>query len=175
MRFSKICLFALLTAFIFPNQIFSSEKRIDAVVEWDDGKVYFFRGNQYLRYDIKTDRVDDDYPKPINQINWSGLPWTSGIDAAVNWGNGKVYIFKGNEYVRFDIKTDKVDPGYPKTINQTTWPGLPWVDGIDAAVNWGNGKAYIFKGDQYVRYDLKLDKADEGYPKPINRKNWPGL
>jgi matrix metalloproteinase-14 (membrane-inserted) len=165
----------LAAAFLSSNQLFSSKKRIDAAVEWGNGKVYIFRGNQYFRYDIKADQVDAGYPKPINQTNWSGVPWTDGIDAAVNWGNGKVYIFKGNEYVRFDIKADKVDPGYPKPINQTTWPGLPWTNGIDAALNWGNGKVCIFKGDQYVRYDIASDKVDAGYPKPINQTTWPGL
>ena len=48
---------------------------------------------------------------------------TNRIDAAVNWGNGKVYIFRGSEYVRFDIATDRVDAGYPKPI-KGHWPGL---------------------------------------------------
>lgn len=96
------------------------------------------------------------------------------IDAAVNWGNGKAYFFKGNQYVRYDIGSDKADPGYPKPINSNNWPGLPW-DQIDAVVNWGNGKAYFFKGKQYIRYDIKADKADPGYPQPIDSSTWPGL
>ncbi|MGZ0200220.1 hemopexin repeat-containing protein [Streptomyces sp. RM1] len=32
-------------------------------------------------------------------------------------------------------------------------------------------KAYFFKDDQYVRYDLEADRADSGYPKSI-RGNW---
>jgi hypothetical protein len=42
-------------------------------------------------------------------------------------GNGKAYFFKGNEYVRFDITTDKADPGYPKPIDSNhgmDYPGL---------------------------------------------------
>jgi len=150
-------------------------KAIDAAVEWDNGKAYFFRGNRYVRYDIKADRVDPGYPKPINGETWPGVPWTDGIDAAVNWGNGKAYFFRGNQYVRYDIKADRVDPGYPKPINGETWPGVPWMDGIDAAVNWGNGKAYFFRGNQYVRYDIKADRVDPGYPKPINGETWPGV
>ena len=26
--------------------------------------------------------------------------------------------------------------------------------------------------DSYIRYDIKTDKADPGYPKPINSKTW---
>ena len=56
-------------------------------------------------------------------------------------------------------------------------PGVTWAKGLlglDAAINWGNGKAYFFKGDQYIRYDIKADKADPGYPARIT-DNWPGL
>ncbi|MCX6567389.1 MAG: hemopexin repeat-containing protein [Candidatus Aminicenantes bacterium] len=142
-------------------------------VEWGNGKAYFFKGSQYSRYDLKADRVDPGYPKSITE--WSGLPWTDGVDAAVNWGNGKVLLFKGSQYVRIDVQADRVDPGYPKPINNETWPGLPWTDGIEAAINGGNGKIYLFKETQYVRWDIQTDRADPGYPKSIDNETWPGL
>ena len=150
-------------------------KTIDAAVEWDNGKAYFFKGGQYIRYDIRSDRADPGYPKPINNETWSGIPWTDGIDAVVNWYNGKAYFFKGGQYIRYDVKTDRADPGYPKPINSQTWSGVPWTDGIDTAVNWRNGKAYIFKGMEYVRIDISADRVDPGYPKLINNETWPGL
>ncbi|WP_319761843.1 hemopexin repeat-containing protein [Maridesulfovibrio sp.] len=148
---------------------------VDAIVNWGNGKAYLFKDNQYIRYDIRADRADPGYPKYISQNTWPGVPWRYGIDAAVNWGNGKVYLFKGNQYIRYDIRADRADPGYPKYISQNTWPGVPWRNGIDAAVNWGNGKVYIFKGDQYIRYDIRSDRADPGYPKYIDQNSWPGL
>ena len=93
----------------------------------------------------------------------------------MNWGNGKAYFFNGNRYIRYDIAADRADPGYPKSINAETWPGVIWTDGIDAVVNWGNGKAYFFKGSQYIRYDIKTDRADPGYPKPVDGSTWPGI
>lgn len=51
-------------------------------------KLYFFNGGQYSRYDVKQDAVDPAYPLPV-AVNWPGLP-ASGVDAAVNWGNGHV-------------------------------------------------------------------------------------
>lgn len=177
--FKRLFLFFLLFNIVFVASVFAERlergKTIDAAVEWDNGKAYFFKGNRYVRHDLKADRADSGYPKPINNETWPGLPWTDSIDTAVNWGNGKVYFFKGSQYLRYDTKADKVDPGYPKPINNETWPGLPWTDGIDAAVNWYNGKAYFFKGSQYVRYDLKADRVDPGYPKPINNETWPGV
>ncbi len=147
---------------------------IDAAVNWDNGKAYFFKANQYIRYDISADRIDPGYPQPINNETWPGIPWNE-IDAVVNWGNGKAFFFKGPQYIRYDIRTDRADPGYPKPINNKTWPGIPWMDGIDTAVNWGNGKAYFFTGNAYIRYDIGADRTDSGYPKPINNENWPGL
>lgn len=144
-------------------------------VNWGNGKAYFFRGNKYIRYDIASNRADPGYPKPFNAQTWPGLMWTDGIDAAVNWGNGKAYFFKGSQYVRYDIAADRVDSGYPQPINDQTWPGLTWTNGIDAAVNWGNGKAYFFKGNQYIRYDIQHDRVDLGYPKPINAQTWPDM
>lgn len=148
---------------------------IDAAVPFGDGKVCIFKGAAYVRFDVKTDRVDPGYPKPIDQATWPGLPWSEGIDAAVNGGNGKLYLFKGSEYVRFDIQSDRVDAGYPKPIDQVTWPGLPWTSGIDAAVEGGAGKIYLFKGRQYARFDLAADRMEAGYPKPIDQATWPGL
>jgi hypothetical protein len=46
------------------------------------------------------------------------------LEGAFYWKNGKAYFFKGNQYVRYDINIDRVDPDYPKSINNETWPGL---------------------------------------------------
>ena len=146
---------------------------VDASVMWTTGKVYYFKGNQYIRFDIVRDSVDAGYPKPIAGA-WPGL-WTNGIDAGIVWPNGKAYFFKKSQYMRYDIAADRVDPGYPKTI-AGAWRGFPadFASGIDAAVVWNNGKAYFFKGSQYIRYDIAGDLVDPGYPAPI-KGNWPGL
>jgi hypothetical protein len=137
------------------------------------GKVYFFKGGEYTRFDIAADKADPGYPKTISSETWNGL-WTRDIDAAVNFGNGKIYFFKGGEYIRFDIAADKADPGFPKTISSETWNGL-WSRDIDAAVNFGDGKIYFFKGSEYIRFDIAADKADPGYPKTISSETWNGL
>jgi hemopexin len=138
------------------------DRDIDAAVNWGDGKVYFFKDDQYVRYDVASDRAEPGWPKRIRD-HWPGL-WQRDIDAAVNWWNGKAYFFKGAEYVRYDIAADAVDAGYPKEIARH-WRGL-WDRDLDAVVNWGDGKAYFFKGAEYIRYDLAADVTDFG-PAPI--------
>jgi len=158
---------------------------LDTAVEGDKtfaGKAYFFRGDRYLRYDYGDDLPDAGYSLPIAG-NWPGLPagFTNGLSATVNGRgpfDGKLYLFKGSQYARYDWATDKADPGYPKPI-AGNWPGLPasFQGGFDAAVTGQKGfagKAYFFKGSQYVRYDWAADKMDPGYPLSI-AGNWPGL
>ncbi|NUT32960.1 MAG: hypothetical protein HOV79_07785 [Hamadaea sp.] len=143
-------------------------------------KVYLFRDRRYLRYDVPSDRVDPGYPLPIAG-NWPGIAeagFEAGFDTAINWGNGKVYFFLGEDYLRYDVATDRVDPGYPLPI-APNWPGVGSLADftglrVFAAVNWGNGKAYLFRNSRYVRYDIAADRVDPGYPLPV-AGNWPGM
>ena len=135
-------------------------------------KMYFFRGGDYWRYDLRSDRTDPGYPRAIAG-NWPGVP--ADPDAAVA-GQGdrghKVYFFKGSRYWRYDTRAHRVDDGYPRAISGA-WKGV-WADGIDAAVTLPtNGKIYLFKGGHYIRYDF-VKGAEPGYPKTISG-HWPGL
>ena len=49
-------------------------------------------------------------------------PWST-VDAAVDWGNGKIYFFKGNQYLAYNKETEAVLPGYPLTI-ASAWRGV---------------------------------------------------
>ena len=136
-------------------------------------KLYFFRGAEYWRYDLNSDRTDPGYPKPIAR-HWAGVP--EAPDASVA-GQGdrshKIYFFKGSKYWRYDTRAHAVDPGYPRAISGA-WRGL-WTDGVDAAVTLpSNGRIYFFKGTEYVRYDFVKGAVDAGYPKKI-AAHWPGL
>ncbi|NUP79103.1 MAG: hypothetical protein HOV96_16325 [Nonomuraea sp.] len=156
------------------------EAGFDTAINWGNGKVYFFLGEDYLRYDVATDRVDPGYPLPIAP-NWPGVGSLADftglrVFAAVNWGNGKAYLFRNSRYVRYDIAADRVDPGYPLPV-AGNWPGMAeagFAGSFDAAINWGNGKAYFFRGRDYLRYDIGADRVDPGYPLPI-AGNWPGV
>ena len=104
-----------------------------------------------------------------DRAGWTGLPasFQQGIDAAL-WreSNGKIYFFKGSQYVRFSNVGDGVDAGYPKPI-AGNWNGLPasFTSGIDAALmREDNHKIYFFKGRRYVRYSDADNTMDAGYP-----------
>jgi hypothetical protein len=147
---------------IAPNWTGLRATRPDAAVYWGFGKAYLFYGGEYVRYDVAKDAVDPEYlpPNPPFTIagNWN-IPWTNGLDAAMNWGNGKVYFFRGSQYLRYDITFDRMDDGYPRPI-AGNWNGI-WTDGVDGALYQGGNKAYFFKGSEYRRYDIALDTVDD--------------
>jgi hypothetical protein len=74
------------------------------------------------------------------------------------------------------LEFDKIEGDVRVHCDNRSRPGFPasFAAGIDDVVVWNNGKAYFFKGSEYVRYDIAVDKADPGYPQPI-AGNWRGL
>jgi len=157
---------------------FTSGLGLYGITRWGNSGEYLFHVDKYLRYASGSNAVDAGYPRPVAG-NWHGMAevgFADRVDAAIKWWNGKIYFFRGNQYVRYDIATDQVDTGYPLPI-AGNWPGMAeagFGDGVDAAVTWWNGKAFFFRGDQYVSYDIATDQVDAGYPLPI-AGNWPGL
>ncbi|WP_300454447.1 hemopexin repeat-containing protein [Accumulibacter sp.] len=152
-----------------PSEFLSN---LDAALYRDsNNKLYLFKGSKYVR--MTGSAMDEGYPKPIAG-NWNGLPvsFQQGIDAAfLRESNGKIYLFKGDQYVRLTETT--VDPGYPKPI-AGNWTGLPssFNDGIDAALmRWDMHQIYFFRNRQYVRYTNVENGIDPGYPNWID-KNW---
>ena len=142
----------------------------DAAWISNKGWAFFFKGNQFWRYDIpfrKADLGDNEITFPRQMRRWPGLPqaWSGGVDAALNTGDGKVLWFKGREYVRIDVYDQKIEAG-PLPI-ATQWPGLPpaWSAGFNAAINWDNGSVTFIKGREGLTYDLATNKA--GDPRPI--------
>lgn len=150
---------------------------IDSAVLWPDGKVYFFRGNTFVPYDVAKDRVDGS-PLPISS-KWPGLEELPP-EGVIAWPTGKAYFFKGDHYYRFEIGrdgTNTLDAGSPFPTFPN-WRGIQVGPNrsreINAALLWPNAKAYFFQNDRYYRFDIAEDKVDVDYPKLIS-DGWPGL
>lgn len=152
---------------------------IRTAVAWPNDKTYlFYDDNTYQRFDSVSGHLEQS-GLPVS--NWTGL--TGSPDAFIWWGARKGFAFTGPTYVRYDAVNDSVDPGFtPPISTSSSWTGLPsggagtpdFTAGFDAAVNWGNGKVYLFKGAHYLRYDMTEDRVDPGYPKLIAAA-WPGV
>ncbi|XP_041656694.1 vitronectin b [Cheilinus undulatus] len=135
-----------------------SGRPFDAFLQLKNGSIYAFRGEYFFELDDKS--ILPGYPKLIQDV-W-GIP--GPIDAAFTRINcqGKSYIFKGNQYWRFD--GDVIDEDYPRDIS-VGFDGIP--DIIDAAFavpapsHRGKEKAYFFKGDKYYQYEFKQQPSHE--------------
>ncbi|WP_201799900.1 alkaline phosphatase family protein [Andreprevotia sp. IGB-42] len=139
----------------------------------------FLADGTYLRYDKTNDKVEAGYPKPINDSTWPGLgSYATQIVATLRWTGDKVQFFlRDGRYIRYSLTADHADAGYPKAVNNSSWPGVGnYATKIRAAVKWNDTKAYFFLNDgSYIRYNISSDKADAGYPKTVNSSTWPGV
>ncbi|XP_042287794.1 vitronectin b [Thunnus maccoyii] len=88
----------------------------------------------------------------------SGRPF----DAFLQLKNGSVYAFRGQYFFELDDKA--VLPGYPKLI-EDVWGISGPIDAAFTRINC-QGKAYIFKGNKYWRFEG--DVLDENYPRDIS-------
>ncbi len=138
---------------------------IDAVLNLGTGKLFFFKGAEYLRYDLATDMADPGYPRPIVPF-WPGL-WDAGVDSATEIGTGKLWFFRGADWAQYDIARDAVDPGFPQPI-AIRWPALG-DGGVNAALrithNDGGSELQLFQGRQVLTADGLRLASDV----------WPGL
>jgi hypothetical protein len=158
-----------------PELVFSHwpglDGTFDAGIIWPGDRTFFFTGNGFRGW---GENVPPEWVGRLNYISANfhfPLSFQTGIDAAILWPGGKVYFFKGEDYIRYDITTGSTDENYPQPIAKW-WKGL-WPEGIDSAFLGPNGKVFFFRGDEYIRYDIHKDCAD-GPPKPI-ASNWQGL
>lgn len=177
-RFSIFCCLIVLT--LTGSTCLAAPSFVTAAIHWPGGKAQFFLSDgTYVRYDIAADRADPGYPKPITDTTWPGLgAYSKLIVAACNAldPNKAYFFFSNGTYARYDIAADRVDAGYPKPTDNTTWPGLgTYYNKIVGALNWGDKVQFFLLDGSYLRYDLKADRMDAGYPKPIDNATWPGL
>ncbi|XP_030007607.1 LOW QUALITY PROTEIN: vitronectin a [Sphaeramia orbicularis] len=134
-----------------PDAEVCSGRPFDSFMQMKNGSIYAFRGVYFFELDQKS--VVPGYPKLIKDV-W-GIK--GPIDAAFTRVNcqGKTYIFKGNQYWRFDDGV--LDEDYPRDIS-VGFDKIP--DYVDAAFalpapgHNGKEKAYFFKGDQYYSYEF---------------------
>lgn len=142
---------------------------IDAAFSLNDEVIVLIDGDKVVKYNVTQQMV-------VNKSSLSGKAFPgvsfSHVDAAINYGNGKVYLFSGKYYTRFDLNQYRADEGYPKLTEQY-WEGFG-ASQIHAATNW-TSRSYYFSGDQYLRFNPESNRVDEGYPKAITAASWPGL
>eukprot|EP01022_Parablepharisma_sp_SALTPOND_P021667 TRINITY_DN431_c0_g1_i3.p1 TRINITY_DN431_c0_g1~~TRINITY_DN431_c0_g1_i3.p1 ORF type:complete len:960 (+),score=79.73 TRINITY_DN431_c0_g1_i3:398-3277(+) len=126
--------------------------------------VYFFRKEDYYRYNNVQKRVDKG-PVKISR-GWKGVP--TSFTACYTIKN-MAYFFNGDEFITYDllgdrtIATQKISEIWKipfKTVNGViNCPGKDWM--------------YFFHDKFYCRYDRKLGCVDT--EKPADISEWKGM
>lgn len=132
------------------------------------GTTYLFKGEQVYKYNSKSKKISNGYPKLISDV-FSGVP--SNIDAVFVWGKDlKTYFFKGNFYYRYDDRKKKVERGYPKKSGMR-WPGMPsminaiftlpyFIDNGKGGVNLGGkNHTYVISGSELYYINPSTDNV----------------
>lgn len=108
--------------------------------------VFVFKGNKF--WAVRGNEVQAGYPRNIHTL---GFPATiTKVDAAISdKEQKKTYFFVEDKYWRFDEKTQSMERGFPRRI-EDDFPGVePKVDAVLEAF----GFLYFFSGSSQYEFD----------------------
>ncbi|MEO5874006.1 MAG: hemopexin repeat-containing protein [Streptosporangiaceae bacterium] len=141
---------------------------LDAAFRGPDGHTYLFRGRRF---------VSGGPAQPVSS-RWGkvGNEFTAGgLDAAFVAPSGELYAFRNGQFVRYAEGSllDVVEEGFPRTVRDD-WGDLPadFETGPDSAFVF-EGRTYLRKGDQYVRYSGGYHAVDRTFPQSFTHR-WSG-
>ncbi|MFI1177269.1 glycosyl hydrolase family 18 protein [Streptomyces melanogenes] len=142
---------------------------IDAAVRTADSgppNQYIFRGNRYARFEEAS-------KEPLGEVKdiasqWPslrGTPFVDGFDAAFEaekYGKRQLILIRGDQYVRVEIPmngtSDTLAKGpLPLTTGFQLLKGTPFAKGVDAAMEIGDDRIMLFKGDRMAIFKLDID------------------
>ena len=93
---------------------------------------------------------------------------------AVNYGLIDVDLDRAGSEIVLSLRDERGRPLAEQTVPLASTRTRPAPkDKLTVAV-WPSGKAFFFKGDRYVRWDIQRGCPDPGYPKPV-APYWKGI
>jgi hypothetical protein len=139
-----------------------------------DNKTYFFNGGNVSKYNDKQMKIEDGFPKPINEI-FKGIP--ANIDAVFTWPkDGKTYFFKGEQFYKYNDKKQEIESGYPRPT-KNRWKGFPdqinAIFTLDISLDSNNDThpTYVIDGNGQSYYiDPVTDELKQENKKPIDER-----
>ncbi len=161
---------------------FGQADRIDAAMVNQEGDYLFFLDDKVVKYagsiELANLQPEEGYPKPLHQ-EFTSLPdeFVVGIDAALNGEDGKIYLFRDDEFVSIDPNADNTTSEVQET--RSKWGkvtnNIANQGEVNAAFVGLDGYTYMFSGEQYVRYSgSDYSQVDDGFPRNIS-EDWEGL
>uniref|UniRef100_A0A8C9JB68 Matrix metallopeptidase 21 n=1 Tax=Panthera tigris altaica TaxID=74533 RepID=A0A8C9JB68_PANTA len=147
-------------------------QNIDAFVHlwtWRRDERYFFKGNQYWRYDSDKDQAytEDEqgrsYPRLISE-GFPGIP--SPLDTAFyDRRKQLIYFFKESLVFAFDVNRNQVLDSYPMKITEV-FPGIepqnhPFRNIDSAYYSYAHNSVFLLKGNAYWKVVNAKDKQHQ--------------
>jgi len=153
---------------------------VDAVLAFPEGigpdytkdVAYIFSGSEYCKWHLMSHTLCQG-PRKISE-GFEGYPFPS-VDATLMFPSGvgpsytryAAYMFCGDEYCKWDLKTDSLRQP-PRKISHG-FPGFPFPR-VDAVLVFPSGmgpsychnKAYMFCSGEYCKWDLETDSLCQG-------------
>lgn len=125
------------------------------------GSAYFFNGSKYVRVDGILPGQDTDKtavgPASISS-GWKSIAAAGfdSVDAVLKMSNGVAYFFSGDHYIRVDgirVGENSDNLAVKPTPIHSNWRSIKEAgfDIIDAVLPMGDGVAYFFSGNKYIR------------------------
>ncbi|XP_029776456.1 matrix metalloproteinase-21 [Suricata suricatta] len=166
---------------------------IDAFVHlwtWRRDERYFFKGNQYWRYDGDKDQActEDEqgrsYPRRISE-GFPGIP--SPLDTAFyDRRKQLIYFFKESLVFAFDVNRNQVLASYPRKITEVFPAAEPHnhpFRNIDSAYySYAHSSIFLLKGNAYWKVVGDKDRRQRPwlppnglFPKQSVAEMWPDI
>ena len=127
------------------------------------GMVWFFKGGQYVRYNLNHD-VTEFGPVDI-AAKWNNWPaaFADGVDFAF-YGTGlhenHIYFFRGDQYIRYDLDSDRVVDGPVKAVEG--WPVWAVHAGTAAVHRRAVQAVHLPRRDRQRRPGFRRRQVDPG-------------
>jgi hypothetical protein len=145
------------------------QSHLDAVL-YKNGTVYLFKDEHCFAFPPESNGTSDDAERVTAianrwgqaQNNFMARSEDPSIDGAFVDTRGRLYVFKGDQFIRYaDTEQDDVETGYPKRLTTTfrlpdsfatlAQDDQPAVVSITGAFTF-EGRTYLVNGEEYVRY-----------------------
>ncbi|MCP4304788.1 MAG: hypothetical protein GY788_07935 [bacterium] len=111
----------------------------------------------------------------LNNCNWVGTTsiFRNDLSAAAEYGGDRLYLFKGDRYVRYDPEVKICSE--VRTVGDNGWTALPtgFHSGLDATLLHPDHHVYFFKGSQCVKYPQIA--GESGVALTIGEELWPKM
>ncbi|MCC8466609.1 fucose-binding lectin II, partial [Photorhabdus bodei] len=152
----------------WPDLPIEFHRHIDDVINLN-GYLYFFKGSQYVEFNIAKAKVTDG-PKFIAD-GWPGLKGTefeNGIDAAIELTTNIVCFFKGNDCIDYAVNSHSIKRKSISDRWEVTKKHPAFSKNLDAAAWRINSAIALFKDNHYITFNPQSNPSSVIYgPAPV--------